>query len=197
MKNKIIALTGGIGSGKSTALEILENAGYKTLSSDKIVSELYKKRAVKKMLKSLFPTAVSGFINLKIDRKKISQIVFNDSVMHKKLTDVITPLVLKEILLRAKKMDAPVFAEVPLLFECGYENNFDEVLVITRPLSDRIKSVKKRSSLTEEEIRARIKKQTDYENKDLKDYHLVVNDGDLNSLKEKVLSTVSNLLSVE
>lgn len=197
MKNKIIALTGGIGSGKSTALEILENAGYKTLSSDKIVSELYQKRAVKKMLKNLFPTAVSGFINLKIDRKKISQIVFNDSVMHKKLTDVITPLVLKEILLRAKKMSAHVFAEVPLLFECGYENNFDEVLVITRPLSDRIKSVKKRSSLTEEEILARIKKQTDYENKDLKGYHLVVNDGDLGSLKEKVLSTVSNLLSVE
>ena len=195
MKNKVIALTGGIGSGKSTVLSILENARYRTLSSDKIVAELYQKRSVKKILKRLFPSAVSGFINLKIDRKKISEIVFNNSDMHKKLTDAITPLVLKEILSRTKNSVQPVFVEVPLLFECGYEKYFDAVIVVTRPLADRIQSVKNRSSLTEEQIMARINKQTDYQTKDLKDYLVIVNDGDLSALNEKVISVTEKLLN--
>ena len=195
MKNKVIALTGGIGSGKSTVLSILENARYRTLSSDKIVAELYQKRSVKKILKRLFPSAVSGFINLKIDRKKISEIVFNNSDMHKKLTDAITPLVLKEILSRTKNSVQPVFVEVPLLFECGYEKYFDAVIVVTRPLADRIQSVKNRSSLTEEQIMARINKQTDYQTKDLKDYQVIVNDGDLSALNEKVISVTEKLLN--
>ena len=195
MKNKVIALTGGIGSGKSTVLSILENARYRTLSSDKIVAELYQKRSVKKILKRLFPSAVCGFINLKIDRKKISEIVFNNSDMHKKLTDAITPLVLKEILSRTKNSVQPVFVEVPLLFECGYEKYFDAVIVVTRPLADRIQSVKNRSSLTEEQIMARINKQTDYQTKDLKDYQVIVNDGDLSALNEKVISVTEKLLN--
>ena len=82
---------------------------------------------------------------------------------------------------------------MPLLFECGYEKYFDKVIVITRPLKDRIESVKQRSNLTEEQIKARINKQTDYDSKDLSLYHVIVNDGDENALKDKVLSLVNNL----
>lgn len=194
MENKKIALTGGIGSGKSTALEILQGAGYITLSSDKIVSDLYCTRKVKKILKSIFPSAVSGFFNLKIDRKEISRLAFSNSELHEKLTHAITPLVLNEINKRAQKLKNSVFVEVPLLFECGYQNEFDAVLVITRPLQDRIESVKLRSNLTEQEIVARIKKQTDYDNFDLAPYVVIENNGDFNQLKEKVLLTAKNLI---
>lgn len=194
MKNKKIALTGGIGSGKSTALNILKSAGYKTLSSDDIVSDLYTTRKVKKLLKTLFPSAVSGFINLKIDRKKISNIVFNDTAMHKKLTDTITPLVLKEIHKRTKNFTEPVFVEVPLLFECNYQNEFDAVMVITRDKSARIDSVKRRSNLTEEEIISRMAKQTDYDSFDLTPYFCISNDSDELSLKEKVLTVAKKII---
>ncbi|MBQ8426519.1 MAG: dephospho-CoA kinase [Clostridia bacterium] len=193
MKKVKIALTGGIGSGKSVALDILDRAGYKTLSSDKIVSELYQKRRVKKLLKSLFPDAVSGFIKLKVDRKKISKTVFYDNVMHKKLTESVTPLVLKEIKKRTKNLNEPVFVEVPLLFECGYENEFDGVLVITRSKDARIESVKKRSNLSEDEIIKRMNMQTDYDSFNLAPYSVIVNDGDLSALKEKVLTIAKEL----
>lgn len=194
MKSKKIALTGGIGSGKSTALEMLKDAGYVTLSSDKIVSDLYRTRKVKKLLKAIFPNAVSGLINLKIDRKKISEQVFSDNSLHQKLTSTITPLVLDEIERRAKKINNHVFVEVPLLFECGYQNEFDAVIIITRPIKDRIESVKQRSNLTEQDIIARIKKQIDYDNLDVAPYSVIINDGDINSLREKVIDTANNII---
>jgi len=193
MEYKKIALTGGIGSGKSTALKILSESGYKTLSSDNIVSELYNTPHVKRLLKKLFPTAVKGFFRLSVDRKAISKIVFNDHAAHKKLTDAITPLVLKKILKRTKVLTEHVFVEVPLLFECGYQEYFDKVLVITRSLDDRIESVKQRSSLTKEEILSRIKAQTDYDSFDLSPYHVIINDGDVTALKDKVLDFTKTL----
>ena len=60
MPKKLIAITGGIGSGKSLVLSTLKKQGYPTLSSDEIVKTLYKKPAVKKILKGVFPTAVKG-----------------------------------------------------------------------------------------------------------------------------------------
>ena len=195
MKNLKIALTGGIGSGKSTALKILQDAGYKTLSSDEIVSKLYEKRKVKKLLKKLFPNAVTGFFNLKIDRKQISKIVFSDKVIHQELTDLITPLVLQKINERTKSLTEPVFVEVPLLFECGYQTEFDAVMVIMREKSTRVDSVKTRSNLTEEEIVARMNAQTDYDSFDLSPFAVIVNNGNLDALKEKVLSVAQNIIN--
>ena len=59
--NKIVALTGGIGSGKSYALSVLSDAGYPTLSSDEIVKELYETNAVKKKLKKLYTDIIYIF----------------------------------------------------------------------------------------------------------------------------------------
>ena len=194
-KQKMIAITGGIGSGKSVALSIIADAGYKTLTCDGITKDLYEKRKIKLKLKKLFPTAVKGFFNPQIDRKELSKIVFENQEQLKTLTDTITPLVMQEVLRRAKKIGQTVFVEVPLLFECGYEKYFDNVLVITRPLKERIESVKTRSNLTEEQIVARINAQVDYQQKDLSPYTVITNDGDQVVLKEKVLSSVKQLIN--
>ena len=66
-------------------------------------------------------------------------------------------------------------------------------MIITRPLKNRIESVKSRSKLTEEQIIARIKKQTDYDNKDLSAFTVIENDGDVPELKEKIISAVEKL----
>lgn len=190
MDKKLIAVTGGIGSGKSSVMDILEGLGYKTLSSDKIVSELYEKRKIKKLLRSLFPSAINGKIKLNVDRKEISKIVFNCPEQLKALTDLITPLVLQEILRRYKKCNCTIFAEVPLLFECGFENHFDGVLVVVRNLETRIESVKTRSNLSKEQILARINSQFDYENADLNKYTVIENNGTKEQLKEKIIDLV-------
>lgn len=192
-KTKVIALTGGIGSGKSTALKIIKNAGFQTVSSDEMVTLLYQKNSVKRKLKKLFPDAVSGRVFLSIDRKKIAEKVFFDKALHKKLTDFVTPLVFNEIFKVARKVKGVLFAEVPLLFECNYQNAFDGVIVITREKSARIEAVKTRSNLTKQEILARMENQIDYEKQDFSGFVVIENDGDFVSLKnklEKFLKTI-------
>ena len=192
---KIIALTGGIGSGKSTALDILRGAGFNVLSSDGIVSELYEKRALKKFLKSLFPTAVSGIVNLKIDRKEIARITFADKTKHAALTKHVTALVLKELIKRAEKKGGVTFAEVPLLFECEFTPHFNGVMVITRNKEDRIQSVISRSSLTREQVLERMAAQVDYDTLDLSPYAVIENDGDKEKLKTAVLSAAKKFMT--
>ena len=127
MSKKRIAITGGIGSGKSLVLETLEKQGYPTLSSDKIVKELYKKPYVKRLLKNVFPNAVKGEKRLRIDYKTLSKLAFKDKENNQKLTNTITPLVLEEILRKTKSKHGLVFVEVPLLFECVLYNHKDQI----------------------------------------------------------------------
>ncbi len=193
MKNsKVIAITGGIGSGKSTVCEIIRKSGYPVFSSDQIVSELYEKRKVKKILKKLFPFAVKGLF-LKIDRKKIADAVFNDKEKLDLLTKAITPLVVDEIMLRASNTDGVCFAEVPILFECGYQDRFSSVLIVSRPLEKRIESVVSRSKMTRDEVLSRINSQVDYSSIPKENYSIIYNDGDLTLLETSVLEYLKTL----
>ncbi len=192
--NKRIAITGGIGSGKSTALWIVKRLGYLTLSSDSIVNELYKKHAVKILLKEAFPSAIKGNIKLRIDRKELAFLAFSSTENHQFLTNLITPLVMQEIDKLTTNKKGLVFIEVPLLFECKFENRFDKVFVITRRLDERINSVKKRSNLTERQILERIKRQVDYDNIDLSPFTVIQNDGDKQALKLQLELQIKELL---
>lgn len=193
MAKKLFAITGGIGSGKSSVLSILKDAGHDTLSSDQIVFELYRTHKVKLLLKEMFPSAVSGEKRLTLNRAEISKQVFVDKNKHELLTKTITPLVLDEILKRAKRTNKPLFVEVPLLFECDYQGYFDNVLVVMRDKNARIESVKTRSNLTEEQILARMTNQVDYDKKDLSSYIVIKNDCDIIALKDRVLKLAKEL----
>ncbi len=193
MPKKLIAITGGIGSGKSLVLETLEKAGHHTLSSDKIVKDLYKKPKIKRILKDLFPNAVKGETRLRIDYKTLSELAFKDKENNEGLTKAITPLVLEQILRKTKSKDGLVFVEVPLLFECGFADHFDNAIVVLRDKNERIESVKTRSNLTKEQVEKRMAFQVDYDKIDLSKYLVVINDKNTEDLKNKVLRLVSDL----
>ncbi len=193
MNKKLFAITGGIGSGKSLVLSILKDAGFLAISSDQIVSKLYKTHSVKVLLKKMFPSAVSGEKRLTLNRAEISKQVFVDKVKHELLTKTITPLVLEEILKKAKSTTKPLFVEVPLLFECKYQDYFDGVIVVMRDKNTRIESVKTRSNLTEQEIIARMNNQVDYDKLDTSPYIVITNDCDIIALKDKVLKITKEL----
>lgn len=186
-----IAITGGIGSGKTVAVSALKKAGIKVVNCDEVVKGLYKNRAFLKELKKIFPDEIKGRIFLKADKKKIAEKAFSDDKVYKLLTETVTERALAVALLRAEKNDLSV-VEVPLLFETKAEKYFDRVIVIKRDLKDRIESVKKRSDLSEEEITARIKAQFDYEKKDLSRYIVLENDRGKEELAEKVLAAVAS-----
>ena len=193
-KNILIAVTGGIGSGKSTALSILFDMGYPIISCDKITAELYKKRSIKKKIKRLFPTAVSGKFCLTVDKSEISKLVFNDKKLNDLLTDTLTPIIFEKSLKLASRKKGIVFIEVPLLFEKNYADKFDFVFVLTRDKSCKIKSVIKRSNLTEEQVLSRMSMQVDYDNLDLSNYLVIENKGDIEQLKKRLIKAVHTIL---
>ncbi|MBO4555448.1 MAG: dephospho-CoA kinase [Elusimicrobiales bacterium] len=81
------------------------------------------------------------------------------------------------------------FIEVPLLFEGGFQDLFDGVIVIKRDVEERIAAIIKRSGLTRREVLLRIKNQFDYEKTDENAYTIICND-DLSSLEKKVMDAV-------
>ena len=193
-KSKVlIAITGGIGSGKSFVLSTLKSQGYQTLSSDEIVTKLYKKRSVLKKVKALFPLAVKGVFAPTIDRKYLASEVFSCEQKRKALTNLVTPLVYDYIISYSQKITGKLFIEVPLLFETNRQNDFDKVIVVYRNLKDRIESVKKRSNLTENEILARITSQVDYDSIDKSNYLNLENDGNKDTFTKKVIALASSI----
>lgn len=191
--NILVAVTGGIGSGKSSALEIIRGLGYPTFSCDEEVAGLYKKQCVLKKLKTTFPTAIKGKIFLSADKKEIARLCFSDDNKLYALYEIVSRPALEKAIKKAKKTGGTAFIEVPLLYECKAETLFYKTIVIKRDLSKRIESVKSRSNLSEKEITARIKKQIDYDSFDFKDAIIIENNGDKETLKFKLETAIKEI----
>ena len=189
---KLIAVTGGIGSGKTVVMGYLKECGYTVVSCDDINKELYNKFWVKRGLKKLFPAAAKGLINITIDKSVIANEVFSDREKLKKLNSFMHPKILKEASRRAHGL---TFMEVPLLYECNLQKQFDGVIVILRSVKDRIESVKSRSNLTEEQVIMRMRNQINYDTFDFGDAVIINNDGDEKELKGKLLVSVREMLN--
>lgn len=194
MSKKIIAVTGGIGSGKTLALNILRQAGYKADSCDEITAELYGKRKVKEEIGKIFPSAISGNIRLRVNKKEIAKCAFSDKDKRERLNAFLHPLIVDTAIKRAKRGAGDLsFVEVPLLFESETEKLFDGVLIVMRDRKSRIESVKIRSDLSEQEVLERINAQIDYDRKDFSDYSIIYNDGDKEKFRKSVLEAVKTL----
>lgn len=193
---KKIAITGGIGSGKSLAAAYVAEMGYPVFSCDEINRRLWHDDNYVEKIKNLFPQCVQ---NGKIDKNLLAATVFSNSVDLKKLNEIAHPIIMKRLRDAMEETDAQlVFAEVPLLFEGGYENLFDEIIIIRRGLEERIAAVQKRDNLDEAEIKNRILAQFDYTNienriKNLK-AHIIENEGDEKNLQHKINQIISQLL---
>ena len=161
MKKKI-AITGGIGSGKSLVLEILRQQGFSCFSCDEIYAELVKEPSYIQTIAGIFPGVV---VNGVIDKKQLGVVVFHDNTAREKLNTVAHKEIMAKLYRLMEEANGElVFAEVPLLFEGNYENHFDEVIVVMRSKEERVSSVCTRDDLSKCEVEARISAQFDYEN---------------------------------
>lgn len=134
-----VAITGGIGAGKSEALFAFQKAGAATVSSDEIVHHLLrtdpdvKQAIVRELGESVLDDEGA------IDRKRVGEIVFGDRAKLDFLEQLLHPLVAAEYLRWREQLAAlpnppeVCVTEVPLLFETGGEKRFDKVVVITAP----------------------------------------------------------------
>lgn len=193
---KKIAITGGIGSGKSTVSEIIRKMGYVVVSADKVYSELLlNEDFVKEIceLMNISPIEKDGRIT--IDRKALSALVFSDKTQLSRLNDFTHPRIMDEIFRRSEGVEPLFFAEVPLLFERGYETEFDNVFVVRRQLDLRLSATAKRDGKTEAEIRKVIDNQFDYEGNKLGYKSIIIeNNGTIQELETEVSEAVKRLL---
>ncbi|MBQ0099214.1 MAG: dephospho-CoA kinase [Firmicutes bacterium] len=197
MQNNVkkIAVTGGIGSGKSTLIRILNELGYYTVSCDEEIKKMYQETEIVDNIKSMFPEAVE---NNKLNKNIIAKIVFNDIERLKKLNEYMHPIVLKRCFDKANResINGVAFIEVPLLFESKLENSFDKVIVVVRDREQRIESIISRSNLSWEEIEKRMNNQIDYDKNDLSKYIVIRNDGDIYDHREKILPIIDKIICI-
>ena len=187
-----IAVTGGIGSGKSAVCEIIKKQGYPVYSCDNIYSELLNSAEFLKKIDDEFCGVLKSDGSL--DRQALSEAVFNNEVELKKLNSITHPAIMSAAL---KKMEGEklAFLEVPLLFENGFENLFDGVIVVLRDKEERIRSVMARDKIGREHVLLRTNKQFDYDNFDFAKYYVIHNCENLINLEQKTLETLQKINS--
>jgi len=161
MKKVKIAVTGGIGSGKSTAISYIRDLGFPVFSCDQIYGEIIQTDEFIQKIANVFPETI---INGKIERGILGEIVFSNPKKREELNAIAHPLIMRVLFQRMDTCEYEyVFAEVPLLFEGNFENQFDKIIVISQSETKRIEYVQKRNNLSEEEIKNRINAQFKYD----------------------------------
>lgn len=182
MPNKI-AVTGGIGSGKSAVCRILKERGYPVFSCDEINRTLLSEKSYLDGLCALFPACVKDG---KLNKAALSALVFSDKEALKTLNAYAHPRIAERLRRDMEGAEKTCFAEVPLLFESGMTKRFDCAIVVLRNKEERIRAVVARDGLTAEQAKARMKQQFDYDGP-LPDGCLAIeNDGDETALCNKV-----------
>jgi len=178
--NHLIAITGNIGSGKSTVLKTVNELGLPTLSLDEFTEKAYELQ--KENLINAFGQEIIK--DGKVDRKTLAKIVFGDSVKRKLLNELIHPVIFELAFCEAKKH--PVcFVEVPLLFESGYAAKFDEVWLVIAPKSTLEKRVLSRDNMSKDEFEKRLNAQIADESKLSLAHYVIKNDGTIEDLKKQ------------
>ena len=154
---KKIAITGGIGSGKSYVAEYIKNLGYPVFSCDEIYKDVSQSLSYIEKLQTIFPECVIGG---KLDRRKLASIVFFDEKQLKKLNAISHPLIMEKLYEEMDKAEGDlIFAEVPLLFEGGFEKDFHETIFVKRNLETRVQGIIQRDKIGESEALQRIQNQ--------------------------------------
>jgi dephospho-CoA kinase len=173
---KIIGLTGGIGSGKTTVANHFRVAGIPVYIADDEARKIMQSDEINAEIKKKFGDTV--FDNGILNREKLSGIVFNDPEKLKLLNAIIHPAVKKHFsswILNQK--NAPyIIYEAAILFESGSYKDCDIIITVTAPLELRIQRVIQRDKTTRENVLSRINMQWNDEKRIEKSDFVIEND---------------------
>ena len=182
---KIIGLTGGIGSGKTTVARMFESHGIPVYNSDERAKELMVESGeLVNSIKSLLgEEAYSGNI---LNREYVAQRVFTDKEMLENLNNLVHPAVRGDFNKWAVAQEAPyVIQEAAILFENGAHEKFDQMILVTAPKLIRLKRIMQRDNESEDNILARMSHQWEDARK-LPLANFVIENTDLEKTKTEV-----------
>ena len=172
-----IGITGSIGSGKTTVCTMFEILCINVYHADTEAKKFLNKESVKKKIKYLFSDSIFDK-NGNVDNKILASIVFNNPHSLEKLNSMIHPLVKSDfdIWLKKYKKKKYILHEAAIIFESGFYKDFDAIITVSAPKDLRIKRVKQRDNITEQEILNRMKFQLSDEEKIKKADFVIYND---------------------
>jgi len=198
MTKKIIGLTGGIGCGKTEVARIFQKLGAKIIDAD-----LLGKMVVDGSPQVLTELAQAFGQNIlddegRLKRKELGNLVFADKRKRETLNRIVHPHLVRQIqdrVLEAQNEAAPlVVVDAALIYELNLSGSFDQVVVVTAELANRIARIQARDGLSHQEVMDRIRSQMPLEEKTERADIVIANDGTLEDLERRSQAVFEELM---
>ncbi|CBI14118.1 putative dephospho-CoA kinase [Streptococcus gallolyticus UCN34] len=186
---RIIGITGGIASGKSTVVAEIRKQGYQVIDADQVVHELQEKGG--KLYQTLVEWLGNNILqeNGELDRQKLGQVIFGNKEMMAKSSRLQNEIIRQELANRRNQLaqtEEVFFMDIPLLIELDYMDWFDEVWLVYVDEKTQLDRLVMRNHYTRSEAQKRIASQMSTEAKKAYADKLLDNRGNLQALKEQV-----------
>jgi dephospho-CoA kinase len=194
-----LGVTGGLGSGKSTACDMFAELGVPVFVADEVAKELMVSHdGLRRDLVGAFG-AEAYMPDGSLNRKHLATRVFGDPARLERINALVHPRVFEafqSFLMEAEQEGAPMaIKEAAILFESGGDSHVDETLVVDALISTRIERVMKRDGMSAQDAMERIRHQLPSEELRERAGFVIDNDGDLNDLRTEVRRVYETLTS--
>lgn len=191
MRTRVIGLTGGIGSGKSTVAAMLRELGAPVVDADRLARQVVEpgQPAYEEIVREFGPEVLAP--DGAIDRKRLGEIVFGDEAKRRRLNAITHPRIAEAAqaeVARHVAQGAPiVFYEAALLVENGLHRALDGLVVVTAPPETQLRRVMARDDVSEKAARARMDAQLPLADKLAVATHVIDNSGSLEETRRQVV----------
>ena len=187
---RVVGLTGGIGTGKSTVSAMLRDLGATVIDADEATRAVQAPGS--EGLRRLAAEFGDGILTLggELDRTRLADIAFNDPEARRRLNAIVHPLVREWMAERQQEAvergDPVVVMDIPLLFEARGAGAFETVLLVYAPEELQLERLVQLRGMTADAARARIAAQMPIEEKRRQATYVIENTGDLDDLRRRV-----------
>ena len=193
---RIIGITGGIASGKSTVTEFLRQQGYQVIDADQVVHELQEPG--ERLYQALLSTFGSSILQEdgRLDRPKLGAMIFGNPQLLAQSSQIQNQIIREELAgrrdLLAETEDI-FFMDLPLLFELQYEDWFDQIWLVDVTEETQLSRLMTRNSLSQEEAEKRIAAQLSLQEKRKRADVLIDNNGSLEATRQQIRDALQKL----
>ena len=193
---RIIGITGGIASGKSTVTEFLRRQGYQVIDADQVVHELQEPggRLYQALLSAFSPAILQE--DGRLDRPKLGAMIFGNPELLAQSSQLQNEIIREELAgrrdLLAETEDI-FFMDLPLLFELEYDNWFDQIWLVDVTEETQLSRLMTRNALSQEEAEKRIAAQLSLQEKRKRADVLIDNNGSLEETRQQIRDALQKL----
>lgn len=194
--SKIIGITGGIASGKSTVTDFLRKAGYEVIDADQVVHELQEPGG--RLYQALVAAFGEGILTAegRLDRPKLGAMIFGSPELLEKSSQLQNAIIWEELARRRDDLagtEQVFFMDIPLLFEQGYEGWFDQVWLVDVSRETQLKRLMARNQLSQEAAQQRLAAQLTSEERRNKTDWIIDNNGSLEATQNQINSLLQQI----